>query len=477
MNKIPPSLINSFKYNNITFFIGSGFSNNANLPLWDDLIGQLEHSLIGDSLNDDQKKFYEKLSPIQKAQYLYDCVGKSDVIAEVKAIFERSVKRTRLHKRLMSFPVKTIITTNWDDLLEEAAKEGSSEVISVIWEDKQMSSIRNGRVLLKMHGTINYSDSIVFSEDDYYDFMRNQTLVKEYISTVLATNTIVFIGYSFNDFNFKILFDYVRDKLQKLSNSSYIFLPNPSDAEVSYLNKRGLKPIVFMASTHQEATECFIDELSGNVSVSALDSEDRLNILNRENSYFYKKAEGQIIRNHSNIGPLGTPFEAEDELLFSTRNLTDLESECAKSWCQLLENGAFAKCLVCLDLYWALSRYPDIDKRQERFKRFLSQYRKYSGSISLVDIGIPTANNINILGNEVCLESKRIWHQQVSYDKVVVHRELPVVAQSISEFDAQFEQVKNANLKEAEKYGFAGSESEMLDKLIERKVELILLAD
>jgi len=121
----------------VVLFIGSGLSNNANLPNWELLLDQLKQQLV--DLNEEANIFYNHLDPFQKAQFLYDKSGKIAIINEIKEIFDRSAQFSEIHKILVTLPIRTIITTNWDNLIEKYFETEAKMNISTIWKDDQIS--------------------------------------------------------------------------------------------------------------------------------------------------------------------------------------------------------------------------------------------------------------------------------------------------------------------------------------------------
>ena len=447
LNKIPNALINEFNSENVVLFIGSGLSYNANLPTWSNLQEQLNQQLM--DLDDGTFKIYSSLDPLQKAQFLYDKSGKIAVINEIKKIFDRSVQESEIHKILATLPIKTIITTNWDELIEKCFEKYGKINIDTIWKDDQLSMGSNQVKLIKMHGTVQDPSSIVFSEDDYYNFLYTQTLLNQYILTIVATSTILFIGYSFSDFDFKLIFNYIRKKIGLMNKKPYIFLPNSNDFQINYLSKRGLKPIVFKDKDHKTATKSFFNELSSKVSIISIDAIDRLSILYREGTSILSKANSNlIIRNQSNLGPLSTPEIPKNPSLYGSNELTDLEIKCTQNWKQLIVKGGSAKCIACLEKNWILERYKPEDGLQ-RLQTLKENLIKYGENIEIVDIGIPITSNIEIYGKEICLESIKLGYRVKSYNKLKVFRKSDEINNAIENFDNNFEEIKKHNIKAA----------------------------
>jgi hypothetical protein len=126
------------------------------------------------------------------------------------------------------------ITTNYDHFMESSLKSKgkapSSEfcrwnnyaiaagIESVFDDQKYMPSISNPLVY-HLHGTMNIPQSMVLTESDYIDFMininkdNNTYILPPKIRQTLADTTILFIGYSLEDINFRIIFRGMIDLL------------------------------------------------------------------------------------------------------------------------------------------------------------------------------------------------------------------------------------------------------------------------
>jgi hypothetical protein len=61
-----------------------------------------------------------------------------------------------------------------------------------------------------LHGHYDLPQSLVLTEDDYLDFLvhlsRDQALLPPAVQRALAGTSLLFIGYSLSDWNFRVLF-------------------------------------------------------------------------------------------------------------------------------------------------------------------------------------------------------------------------------------------------------------------------------
>ena len=82
-----------------------------------------------------------------------------------------------------------------------------------------MTSIPNTHIIVKMHG--DYSKgNIVLAEEDYYDYSRNFPLLRAFVLSLLASKTVLFIGFSFNDINLKDILREIQTVLCRKNDSS-----------------------------------------------------------------------------------------------------------------------------------------------------------------------------------------------------------------------------------------------------------------
>ena len=176
------------------------------------------------------------------SQYYYVQHGKRDYNRLMWAVFknQKTLPTNHIHRELFKFQVKTIVTTNYDHLLEEAAKE-NYRVFDVIGQDSDLAYGFAENKIIKMHGDFEH-DNFVLKEDDYLHYERNFRLLTAYIKALIAENTMIFIGYSFNDPDLKQIFSWVKDVLGRDMPRSYMIVTKTaySEAEANYFKNFGI---------------------------------------------------------------------------------------------------------------------------------------------------------------------------------------------------------------------------------------------
>src|SRR5205085_12621647 len=78
-------------------------------------------------------------------------------------------------------------------------------------------------VVFHLHGHTGLAESMVLTEDDYLDFLinlaRDDDLLPHRIQEAFTSTSLLFVGYSLSDWNFRVLFR--RDRKSTRLNSSH----------------------------------------------------------------------------------------------------------------------------------------------------------------------------------------------------------------------------------------------------------------
>lgn len=117
------------------------------------------------------------------------------------------------------YTITDIVTTNWDDYFERDAR-AQPFVTEADWPYRKTSRRR----VFKIHGSVSNPGSIVATEDDYERCYRelNEGLVGASLKELLATKTVVFVGYSLRDSDFVALYDLMKKRMGDLLPRAYV---------------------------------------------------------------------------------------------------------------------------------------------------------------------------------------------------------------------------------------------------------------
>jgi hypothetical protein CLOSPO_02616 len=217
----------------LVFFVGAGASIPSGMPSWKEAI-----EIIRERMNVAPQDDFLKIP-----QYYYVQYGKRDYTRLMREVFKhkKMLSPNDIHHEIFKFQVSTIVTTNYDYLLEEAAK-AAYRVVDVISQDSDLVYGFAESKIIKMHGDFEH-DNFVLKEEDYLNYAQNFRLLTAYIKALIAGNTLVFIGYSFNDPDLKQIFSWVKEILGRDMPRSYMIVADRpySEMEVNYFKAFGVE--------------------------------------------------------------------------------------------------------------------------------------------------------------------------------------------------------------------------------------------
>lgn len=143
-----------------------------------------------------------------------------------------------------------IITTNYDKLLEASSHVYRNQY-DVIIEEKDLLNADKCKYIVKMHGDLDYPQTVVLKEQDYLDYSQNHILVELFIKSLLTNHIFLFLGYSLNDYNIKLIvswLNYMRSKNNAFDEDhrvGYIVFDEPlNETQVTYFEKNNIGVIV-----------------------------------------------------------------------------------------------------------------------------------------------------------------------------------------------------------------------------------------
>lgn len=277
--------LNQIKRNreNIIPFVGAGVSKGCGLYTWGELLRKLATEYLT----------VEEIGALEKKGNFFDIAdkivyvsGNSDIIMKkIRTIFSESkVCLTELPFLIVSMFSPMIITTNYDTLLEDASANSPlgylRPLLPCLVGQMNEAIQTNERRLLKVHGSIEETQSFVFTTEQYRKVYGNKGkrgnhFLPLFLKKIFSGKKVLFIGCSLEqDRTLEILEECVK---QNHSITHYAILPYFSDSLMqikrnSTLSKYGIEPIFYPEGDFQ-AVNKFINYLSGeNHFISSLKS-------------------------------------------------------------------------------------------------------------------------------------------------------------------------------------------------------------
>lgn len=235
-NKHIANILRAKDEESLAIFIGAGVSKSSEtktikMPSWGDLID----SLISD-LNIEGETDYLKI-----AQLYYLTFGEHLYYKKIKDFFPDNIPHSKIHDLIFKLNPHSVITTNWDTLLE-AAINAKTYFYNVISSDKDLMKSYLGKKLIKMHGDFK-NHNIVFKEDDYLNYSYKFPLIENYVKSVISTHTVLFLGYSYNDIDLKQIIKWTQNH-SSVRPPMYLVVFKDIPAQRKYLESHGIITII-----------------------------------------------------------------------------------------------------------------------------------------------------------------------------------------------------------------------------------------
>lgn len=257
-------------YHGAAVMVGAGFSRssastgdiNRKLPLWNDLSSILAKDL-GASSSSDPLRLAEEYCAYFGKQALHELV--------IREINDAAWVPGELHKSLLELPWSEVLTTNWDTLLERASMEVHQPVYNVVSRQEDLSSARSPRIV-KLHGTVNITEHLVFTQEDYRKYPQRHAAFVNFGRQVFIENELCLLGFSGDDPNFLQWAGWVRDQLATHARRIYLVgALHLTAAKRKYLESINVAPIDLGDlvtgydddAKHVEATRIFLRTLKG----------------------------------------------------------------------------------------------------------------------------------------------------------------------------------------------------------------------
>lgn len=229
--EMPKEIVTAAKKGKLSIFAGSGVSTESRSVLPFTFYDQISYELNIDPKGS-RLSFDELMSLFVKQTK----EGRRSLISEIYKRFDRIESFTRtystatsFHREVATIPhLNEIFTTNWDNYFENVCG-----ALPIVTSEDFIFSDLDIRKVYKLHGSINNVGSIVATTEDYKTCYKNLStgLIGSKLKLSLASETILFIGYSFTDFDFNKLFSFIRKQLKGASKHIYIVTLDPKMTE------------------------------------------------------------------------------------------------------------------------------------------------------------------------------------------------------------------------------------------------------
>lgn len=221
----------------LVVFVGAGVSQNSGIPTWNNLICSMMEEL--------PSELSKENDVLKLAQMYKDSRGHKEYMDKIKNVllYNKTVPNP-LHKSIIALNPCHIITTNYDDLVEQELANEFKQY-NIIREDKDIPQMEKQHCLVKMHGDY-ATDNIVLTEKDYFDYKNNFPLIRAFVQSLFASKLVLFVGFSFADLNLKMIMNELQNILSEDMQRAYLLsYDTPDDITKKYFEEKGVNILHF----------------------------------------------------------------------------------------------------------------------------------------------------------------------------------------------------------------------------------------
>ncbi len=278
---VPAELVAALRANRCILFVGAGLSaqversNGNRLPNWAQFLTELLDWAIAKQVRfwgepEDIRQMIEHGDLLMAAQELQERVTMASVGDFMHDVFrDAAVLPSAAHQLLPQIPFRAALTTNYDSLLEGAysvAHKGRIPPVLTQYDLLARPSIlrRPDFFIFKIHGHLDRPESIILGSRDYQDILFQAPGYRQFLETLFATHTVLFIGFGGHDPDLDNILDRLAAIFSRTLDRHYILLPagrmNATQKRRLALDRR-LEVIEYLADPAHSQILAFLKEI------------------------------------------------------------------------------------------------------------------------------------------------------------------------------------------------------------------------
>jgi len=237
------SLKDAYNDGNLTLFCGAGTSYDAGIPTWNTLLKSLLRAVYSENtdvpdIDTKLANLFQKrinVSPLILAQYLKTLLGKKFISTVRDTLYQECTDKSSIVDAIAELsrqkrnrkPLRSIITFNFDDLIEEKLLKEKIEFKTVFAEGERFKEeeipIYHPHGFLPRKKNLTNANDVVFSEDAYHSQFIDPYSWGNLVQLNHLNNSIcLFTGISLTDPNMRRLLDVSMRKNGKGEKNHYI---------------------------------------------------------------------------------------------------------------------------------------------------------------------------------------------------------------------------------------------------------------
>ena len=210
----PDELVSDIARRKVVIFIGAGVSMNSSgnhnkkPPSWRELLLKFLEKV------DNPKRHIKSL--VNNGDFLTACeilkkrLGKGTFNSILNEEFsEPNYNPSKIHELIFKLDSRIVITPNYDKIYDIFATNTDGTIKIKKFNDTDLAETirRPQRIILKIHGSIDNTDDLIFTRSEYAKAKSKQHNFYKVLESLILTHTFLFLGCSLNDPDIKLLLE------------------------------------------------------------------------------------------------------------------------------------------------------------------------------------------------------------------------------------------------------------------------------
>jgi hypothetical protein len=203
------------------FFVGAGLSRARGFVDWRGLLEAIAKDLHLD--------IARETDLLALAQYHENSRGgRAGINAVLIEEFNKDTVLGENHRLIASLPVRSIWTTNYDALIEEAYRDARKRLdVKTTPANLAQTLPHRDATLYKMHGDKSQPQDAILTKGDYETYNEKRGAFSTVLQAELIERTFLFLGFSFTDPNIDYILARVRGLLREHQRDHYCLMKWP----------------------------------------------------------------------------------------------------------------------------------------------------------------------------------------------------------------------------------------------------------
>lgn len=277
----PQTLVDDLCERRAIIVVGAGVSRRSDSSAGDPRNPPLWEEFLNNAVNKYDIRDRHIKKAIREGDYLHACEWIKTKIDEDWIRFlrdefvEPAYQPSAIHDKIFRLDQRVTFSLNFDSIYETFVSNqtsGRTLVKQYHEEDVHMFLRDTNDYIIKMHGSIDSPDLLIFSEADYAKARAKYTFFYEVLDASILSHTFMFIGCGLKDPNITLLLESHKFKFPQ-AQPHYMVVGSKinNDLEVSLRRNRNLKCIQYNPANNHEELDNLLDDLLKEVEAKRSD--------------------------------------------------------------------------------------------------------------------------------------------------------------------------------------------------------------